>query len=139
MDPDDSDDAREDDKERCHENGYPVASSPTFKKHARTVEDQANDTELAYHLNALDLDADTRKSYHMTAKHLDRKARIRNSKTVRGFKFPQSHVGRVQKNKELNMYQLSKWAGRDAEKKKVVAKLLHDRGKDRTEGLNNPF
>ncbi|KAG9736033.1 hypothetical protein KCU73_g10354, partial [Aureobasidium melanogenum] len=31
-------DAREDFRERRHENGYPVTSSPTFKKTARTLE-----------------------------------------------------------------------------------------------------
>ncbi|KAH0022358.1 hypothetical protein KCU78_g5792, partial [Aureobasidium melanogenum] len=132
-------DAREDFRERRHENGYPVTSSPTFKKSARTLEDQEKDTELSHHLDALDLDVDTREPYHLSAKHIDRKERIRNSRTVRGFKFPQPCVGRVQKNKDCNMYQLSKWAGQDAERKKVATKLLHDRCEDRTEGLHDPF
>ncbi|KAG9582067.1 hypothetical protein KCU77_g7610, partial [Aureobasidium melanogenum] len=132
-------DAREDFRERRHENGYPVTSSPTFKKNARTLEDQEKETELAHHLDALDLDADTRKPYHLSAKHIDRKERIRNSRAVRGFEFPQPRVGRVQKNKDCNMYQLSKWAGQDTEKKKVATKLLHDRCEDRTEGLHDPF
>ncbi|KAH0382520.1 hypothetical protein KCU92_g6138, partial [Aureobasidium melanogenum] len=132
-------DAREDFRERRHENGYPVTSSPTFKKNARTLEDQEKEAELPHHLDALDLDTDTRKPYHLSAKHIDRKERIRNSRTVRGFKFPQPCVGRVQKNKDCNMYQLSKWAGQDAERKKVATKLLHDRCEDRTEGLHDPF
>lgn len=136
---DSDEDAREDARERRHKNGYPVTSSPTLKKTVRTLEDQAKDTELAHHLDALDLGADTRQPYHLSAKHVDRKERIRNSRNVRGFKFPQPHVGRIQKNKELNMYQLSKWAGQDAERKKVATKLLHDRCEDRTEGLYDPF
>ncbi|KAG9653800.1 hypothetical protein KCU64_g7643, partial [Aureobasidium melanogenum] len=132
-------DAREDFRERRHENGYPVTSSPTFKKNARTLEDHEKETELAHHLDALDLDADTRKPYHLSAKHIDRKERIRKSRTVRGFKFPQPRFDRIQTNNDVNMYQLSKWAGQDAERKKVATKLLHDRCEDRTEGLHDPF
>lgn len=131
-------DAREDARECRHKNGYPIASSPTFRKNAPTLEDQAKDTELAHHLDPLDLGADTRKPYHLSARHVDRKERIRHSRTVRGFKFPQPRVGRVQQ-KELNMYQLSKWAGQDEEGKKVATKLLHDRCEDRTQGLHDPF
>ncbi|KAK6008463.1 hypothetical protein QM012_000366 [Aureobasidium pullulans] len=133
-------DANEDIRERRHENGYPVTSTPSFKKNARTLEDQTEDSELVHHLDALDLDADTRKPYHLSAKHIDRKERIRNSRIVRGFKFLQPHRDRIQKkNKELNMYQPSKWAGQNAEKKKVITELLHGRCEDRTEGLHDPF
>ncbi|KAH0354379.1 hypothetical protein KCU81_g1239, partial [Aureobasidium melanogenum] len=132
-------DAREDARELRRENGYPVTSSPTFKKNARKLKDQEKEPELSNHLDALELDSDTRKQYHLSAKHIDRKERIRNSRTVRGFKFPRPRVDRIQKNKDLNMYQLSKWAGQDAERKKVATKLLHDRCADRTEGLHDPF
>lgn len=40
---------------------------------------------------------------------------------------------------EANMWQLNRWADGDEEKKATVARILHGRGEERTEGMADPF
>ncbi|KAI5247691.1 hypothetical protein E4T43_01732 [Aureobasidium subglaciale] len=69
------------------------------------------------------------------------KAKLVNSKTVRGFRFPLPRVTKPEKpkSKHPSMHTLAKWAGQDKEKKEKVAELLHARTEVRTKGLEDPF
>ncbi|THY01491.1 hypothetical protein D6C89_05709 [Aureobasidium pullulans] len=115
-----------------------LPTSPNLSPVNPSPQDLEVSTHLSHHLSALDIHSDIRPHYSQSAAHLARKARIENMKTIQRSAVYKPRE-RFKDKMEANMWQLNKWADGDEEKKATVARILHGRGEERTEGMVDPF